>query len=332
MNTDITAQGWFSLKAGAAELRPFGGGDVVMSFARRLCSVVLLASRVFGCQRVESVRPAGDPTKTVAPSTFNGSKGDNREVAGIKLCWCPPGKFTMGSPPGEPERRPGEDQVEVTLTKGFWMGKYEVTQGQWKRVIGKLPGELTAELPEGADYPVGNVNFAEAETFCQKLTLLACQSGDLPKEWEFRLPTEAQWEYACRSGTTTATAFGDKLSSKQANFKGKPYNGAEKGPSLNRAAKVGSYPANAWGLHEMHGNIFEWCRDWYHVRLPGGVDPDLRDAKDSASKSHHGGVSRVRRGGCWADEGWSCRSAFRLRFEPERRYDHIGFRVVAVQP
>ena len=122
---------------------------------------------------------------------------------------------------------------------------------------------------------MGNVNFAEAEAFCQKLTELGRQAGDLPKDWEFRLPTEAQWEYACRAGTTTATSFGDKLSSKQANFKGKPYNGAEPGPSLDRAAKVGSYPANAWGLHDMHGKLCEWCRDWYHAKLPGGVDPDL---------------------------------------------------------
>src|SRR5882762_6818350 len=88
---------------------------------------------------------------------FDGIKaGDEKTIAGVKLCWCPPGKFTMGSPPGEPERRPGEDQVEVTLTKGFWMAKYEATQGQWKRVVGELPGKLTAELPEGDDYPVGN--------------------------------------------------------------------------------------------------------------------------------------------------------------------------------
>ena len=165
------------------------------------------------------------------------------------------------------------------------MGKYEATQGQWKRVIGKLPGELTAELPEGDDFPVGNVNFAEAEAFCRKLTELGRQSGDLPKDWEFRLPTEAQWEYACRAGTTTATSFGDTLSSKQANFKGKPYNGAEPGPSLNRAARVGSYPANAWGLHDMHGNIYEWCRDWYHARLPGGTDPDLYPARARRSRA-----------------------------------------------
>src|SRR5262249_1345180 len=147
--------------------------------------------------------------------------GDEREIAGVKVCWCPSGRFVMGSPRTEPERRPGEDQVEVTLTEGFWMAKYETTQGQWKGIVGKLPGELTAQLPEGDDYPVGNVNFAETEIFCQRLTERGRKSGELAKGWEFRLPTEAQWEYACRAGTTTATAFGDKLSSKQANFKGK---------------------------------------------------------------------------------------------------------------
>jgi formylglycine-generating enzyme len=263
--------------------------------------------------------------------SFIGSKpGDGRTVAGVKLCWCPPGRFLMGSPKSEPERRLGEDQVEVTLTRGFWTAKFEATQGDWKGVVGKLPGPLTNELPEGDDYPVGNVNFAEAEMFCRKLTELSRRSGELPAGWEFRLPTEAQWEYACRAGTKTATAFGDKLSSRQANFRGKPYNGGEPGPSVGKAAKVGSYPANAWGLHDMHGNTFEWCRDWYHARLPGGVDPDSYSAKSTAQRNRTGDVSRVRRGGCWADDGWPCRSAFRLRFEPERRYDHIGFRVVAV--
>ena len=278
-----------------------------------------------------SLFAADDPKEPNA--VFTGSKaGDERGIAGIKGCWCPAGKFIMGSPRREPERRPGEDQVEVTLTRGFWMGKFEATQGQWKRVMGGLPGPLTAELPEGDDFPVGNVNFAEAEAFCRKLTGLGRESGELPKDWEFRLPTEAQWEYACRAGTATATSFGDKLSSTQANFKGKPYNGAAPGPALGRAAKVGSYPANAWGLHDMHGNIYEWCRDWFHAKLPGENDPDLYAAKESATRNGDGSISRVRRGGCWVDEGWPCRSAFRLRFEPERRYDHIGFRVAVVRP
>lgn len=248
--------------------------------------------------------------------------GAERTVAGVKLCWCPAGRFTMGSPSTEPERRPDETQVDVTLTKGFWMAKYETTQGDWKRVAGALPGPLTDQLPAGDALPVGNVNFAEAESYCRKLSELGWRSGELPREWEFRLPTEAQWEYACRAGTTTATAFGDSLSHRQANFGGVPYNGGAAGTPLHHAAPVGSYPANAWGLHDMHGNTFEWCRDWYHPSLPGGVDPDLYSVA---------GSSRVRRGGAWTDDGWPCRSAFRLRFEPERRYDHIGFRVVIVQ-
>jgi len=254
-----------------------------------------------------------------------------RTIEGIAFCWCPAGHFLMGSPPSEPERRSGEDQVMVTLTRGFWMARYEATQGDWQRISGALPGPLTRELPAGADYPVGNVNFLEAEEFCRVLTVRARRSGALPDEWEFRVPTEAQWEYACRAGTTTATSFGDMLSSTQANFKGAPYNGAKPGPSLNHAAAVGSYPANAWGLYDMHGNAYKWCRDWYHTRLPGGADPDLYLAERTAAVNPDGTRSRVRRGGCWADDGWALRSAFRLRFPPARRYDHIGFRITAVE-
>ena len=296
-----------------------------------LVGLVLLVGLAGGQQDpATKVLPTADGPSSVRADPFLGSKGgDEREVAAIKLCWCPPGRFRMGSPPDESERRPDEGQVDVTLTKGFWMGKFGVTQSQWKRVVGKLPGELTAEGGEGADLPVYNVNYAEAEAFCAKLTELGHQSGDLPTGWVFRLPTEAQREYACRAGTKTATAFGDKLSSKQANFQGKPYNGAENGPSLNRATKVGSYPANAWGLHDMQGNVCEWCRDWYHEKLPGGVDPDLSSMK--GTKNRDGSFSRTRRGGAWCDDGWACRSALRQRFEPERRYDHIGFRVAVVQ-
>lgn len=304
-----------------------------MANCRRMSFLLLVTLVFLACQRSESGPSGIAPVVLAEPSPFDGKKpGDERKIAAIPFCWCPAGTFTMGSPRNEPERRPGEDQVEVTLTRGFWMARYEATQGDWKRVFDKLPGELTVELPEGEDYPVGNVNYAEIEAYCRKLTELAHQSGDLPKEWEIRLPTEAQWEYACRAGTTTATSFGDKLSSKQANFKGKPFNGGEPGPSLGRAVKVGSYPANAWGLHDMHGNIYEWCRDWHHARLPGGVDPDLYAAKSTALKNRTGDCSRSRRGGCWTDDGWACRTAFRLRFEPERRYDHIGFRIVAVRP
>jgi formylglycine-generating enzyme required for sulfatase activity len=150
--------------------------------------------------------------------------------------------------------------------------------------------------------------------------------------WEFRLPTEAQWEYACRAGTTTPTSFGHSITSRQANIRGdRPYNNDEQGPTLGRAANVGSYPANPWGLHDMHGNSCEWCRDWFHWHYPGGVDPDLYEARTTATKNDTGDYSRSRRGSCWADPAWASRSAFRQRFEPQRRYDHIGFRIVLVQ-
>lgn len=264
------------------------------------------------------------------PVSFRGSKaGAACEVAGVKLCWCPPGRFRMGSPPNEPERRPGENQVDVTFTRGFWIGKYEVTQGEWKRIAGQLPGDVDKTAGIGDDFPVYNVNYSEAQEFCRKLTARTHESSALPKTWEFRLPTEAQWEYACRAGTTTATSFGDKLSSTQANFAGKPYNGAAPGPSLKRAAKVGSYPPNAWGLHDMQGNECEWCRDWYHAKLPGGNDPDLSFVKGTRNRDRT--LSRSRRGSAWGDDGWASRSAFRQRYEPDRCADHIGFRVVAVE-
>jgi sulfatase modifying factor 1 len=270
------------------------------------------------------------PADIAPPSAFFGERaGQERTVEEIALCWCPAGSFTIGSPRTEPERRPDEYQARASFLTGFWIGKFEVTQAEWRRAMRGMPAEMTAGA--GDTHPIYSMNFAEAELFCDKLTELAHKSGELPPSWRFRLPTEAEWEYACRAGTTTATSFGDSLSSKQANFQGKPYNGAEEGPSLKRTAPVGSYPANAWGIHDMHGNVFEWCRDWY-VRFPTrGEDLDLHSAQRSATRSEHGDISRVRRGGCWADDGWACRSAFRLRFEPERRADHIGMRVVAVQ-
>jgi sulfatase modifying factor 1 len=292
---------------------------------------LLVIAGLAGCQgdAAPSVALASDSQPAAPADVFAGSKaGDERAVGGITFCWCPPGRFTMGSPPSEPERRPDETQVEVRLTKGFWMGKYEATQGDWKRIVGVFPRKQPAG--ERDDLPVIEINYAEIEEFCKKLNERSRTAGDLPAGWEIRLPTEAQWEYACRAGTTTATSFGDRLSSKQANFKGKPYNGAEEGPSLKRAAKVGSYPANAWGLHDMHGNAFEWCRDWYHAKLPGGDDPDLSSKKGTMNRD--GTYSRSRRGGCWEDDGWPCRSACRLRYEPERTSDHIGFRVAAVRP
>ncbi len=238
----------------------------------------------------------------------------------MRFCWASPGRFRMGSPASEPGRRADEAQVDVTFSRGFWIGKYEVTQGQWKAVAGAFPRDM--DKGAGADVPVYWVSFLNCEEFCRKMT------GSVPN-WEIRLPTEAEWEYACRAGTVTATSFGDRFDTRRVNFNGKPYNGGEPGTSLGRSTPVGSYPANAWGLHDMHGNVWEWCRDWYHDSLPGGTSPDLTSVKGVVNRD--GTYSRVRRGGAWTEDGWACRSAMRLRYEPERNSDHIGFRVVAVE-
>ncbi|MBL9211972.1 MAG: formylglycine-generating enzyme family protein [Opitutaceae bacterium] len=251
--------------------------------------------------------------------------GDARNVGGLTLRWCPPGTFRMGSPPDEPGRRSDEGQVTVTLSRGFWTGQFEVTQRQWQREMGELPGPLNAGV--GEHYPVYWVSYFAAEDFCRRLTLRTRATGEVPPDWEFRLPTEAQWEYACRAGSTTAFAFGDALDARQANL-GKPYADRADGTPGAAATEVGRYPANAWGLHDMHGNAFEWCRDWYHARLPGGTDPDLSQVKGEPNRD--GTYSRVRRGGAWMDDARFCRSALRLRYEPPRSSDHIGFRVVLV--
>jgi formylglycine-generating enzyme required for sulfatase activity len=259
---------------------------------------------------------------------FRGGKpGEQRVVGGIAICWCPPGRFVMGSPPAERGHRPDEAQVQVALTRGFWTAKHEVTQGEWKRVIGAFPDRLpSAEFGEGDDFPVYWINFHEAERFCSELTRSLQRAGTLPVDWEFRLPTEAQWEYACRAGTATATAFGDTMGLHQANFAGESEDRSVR--PRGGARRAGSYPANAWGIHDMHGNVWEWCRDYYHPRLPGGMDPDLYDSQGPPNRD--GTYSRVRRGGAWIEPGWACRSACRLRYESHRRSDHIGFRVIAI--
>ncbi len=269
-------------------------------------------------------------TGNTFPSLYGTHAGELCIIDGIRLRWCPAGDFIMGSPEEETGRRPDEFQVRVTLTKGFWIGQFEITQGQWIATMGSFPDkEPTPFWGLGHQYPVYWISHTEAESFCQTLTKNLHQSGELPENQEFRLPTEAQWEYACRAGTYTATAYGDTLRHDQANFSGLPLNDTTRSPVLNRASEVGSYPSNTWGIHDMHGNIFEWCRDWYHARLPGGRDPDPYHQKGAQNRD--GTYSRVRRGGAWNDDGIFCRSAFRLRYEPERRSDHIGFRVVLVE-
>jgi formylglycine-generating enzyme required for sulfatase activity len=275
---------------------------------------------------------------------------------GMRFCWCPAGAFIMGSPKDEPERELGyskfsEDQVPVKLMKGFWLAKYETTQELWGRVmvttlkdqikkanaqlyldyansISGVPRALWAQpAGEGPSFPMYYVNHVEATAFCQKLTEEERKAGRLPPRWEYRLPTDAQWEYACRAGTKTATAFGDSLNGLQANFNGVyPNNGARNGPSLGRTLPVGSYAPNAWGLCDMHGNAREWCQDCYRTNLPGGTDPEVMSFPTRTT----GEADKVVRGGSWQTYGSDCRSARRLGYAPVTRENDRGFRVAVV--
>lgn len=234
----------------------------------------------------------------------------------------------MGSPATEAGRRASEDQVEVRLTRGFWAGKWEVTQGQWRRLVGAFPErQPSARFGLGDEVPAYWINFDSADLFAAEATRRARASGSIPGTWSFSLPTEAQWEYACRAGTTTASAFGDTLVETQANFS--QTSASRAADAVGSAKRVGSYGANAWGLQDMHGNVWEWCGDWYHAQLPGGTDPDLSSQRGVMNRD--GTYSRVRRGGAWIETVDYCRSATRLPYEPNRGSDHIGFRIFLVE-
>ena len=237
----------------------------------------------------------------------------------MKFCWCPPGQFRMGSPANEPERRDDEDQVEVKFPHGFWMAKYPVTQGEWKQLMGSEPSCFCAvgrgkDKVQGMDtsrFPVEQVNHDDATSFAQRFTKQERSARRLPAGWEYRLPTEGQWEYACRRGPRRRRHSAINLKARQANF----------GGSFGRTCRVGSYPANAWGLYDMHGNVWQWCRDWYGKKLPGGEDPE---ATVEAS-------ARVLRGIGWNDAGTWCRAAGRRPYGSWVRDVSCGFRVAAVQ-
>jgi formylglycine-generating enzyme required for sulfatase activity len=170
----------------------------------------------------------------------------------MEMLWVEPGTFEMGSQTTEAGRGNNETPYTVTLTSGFYLGKHEVTQTQWEKVMGSNPNKF-----KGADRPVEEVSWNDVTSFCEKLTELESEAGRLPAGMTYQLPTEAEWEYACRAGTTTAFSFGDELTAKDANYAHDGY-----GTGLQRTSNVGEYAANPWGFHDMHGNVWEWCADW----------------------------------------------------------------------
>ncbi len=233
---------------------------------------------------------------------------------GMKLAWIPAGTFLVGSAENEPGHRANEHQHQVSLTEGFWLGVSVVTQQQYQQVMQSNPsafasGAIEAETVADWDtsgFPVERVNWEEAMEFCQRL------SKQEPG-WSYTLPTEAQWEYACRAGTSTPFHFGEKLTTELANY----------ARHLGRPSAVGSYPPNAFGLFDMHGNVWEWCLDWYGRNY-------YRKSSSSDPQGPGTGSYRVYRGGSWINSARDCRSSTRSWSSPALRVVHLGFRLAAV--
>ncbi len=229
-------------------------------------------------------------------------------VAGVSygLRWIPPGTFQMGSPVSEVERWDDETLHRVTLSQGFWLGATVVTQALWQMVMGTNPSQV-----KGEQLPVESVSWHDAQAFIKRLNLLIPGLA-------LRLPTEAEWEYACRAGTTTAFHFGPTITTAQANFDGDYRNaGGTPGEARGATVAVTDLLMNAWGLYQMHGNVREWCSDWSGPYGGDAVNP----------QGPQQGTRRVLRGGSWFVSAGNARSAYRGAIKPDERDNHLGFRL-----
>ncbi len=225
---------------------------------------------------------------------------------GMEFVWIEPGTFMMGSPENEEGRLDNEMQHEVTLAKGYSLMTTQVTQRQWKAVMGSNPSRFKKR---GDDCPVECVSWEDVQAFIQKLNVKEGTNT-------YRLPTEAEWEYACRAGTETRFHWGDEADCSRANY-GKGLSSECKGKP-SRTMEVGSFPSNAWDFYDMHGNVREWCEDWYGDYPSGSVtDPEGPTS----------GRFRVIRGGGWCSSARVCRSAYRARYGPGYRRSFLGFRL-----
>ena len=237
---------------------------------------------------------------------------------GIKMVWLSADSFTMGSPLDEKGRDAKEGQVEVKLTEGFWLGQTEITQSQWTELMGTSPWRGKSNVREGNNFAASFISWEDANSFVEKLNSKEHDSGALPNDWEYSLPTEAQWEYACRGGKKSAFSFGDDPSEFHI-YGWSAENAFEKGEAYSH--EVGKKRPNEFGLHDMHGNVWEWCKDNFSAEFSGGTNPVI----------DNGGPLRANRGGGWNFATKCCRSASRLSDAANSCYNNLGFRIALVR-
>jgi formylglycine-generating enzyme required for sulfatase activity len=286
-------QAWFGADNRLAPLR----AATEAAAAKAAAAAAVAKWRSSGLRPVESsgIDPqTGMPKKVVHDAT------------GAVLVLISAGEFQMGSPEREEGRGDDERQHRRVIRQAFYLGETEVTQAQWRKVMGSNPSRF-----KGSDtLPVDNVNWNDCQEFVRKA------GGGL------RLPSEAEWEYACRAGTTTPFSFGATVTPQQANYDGNlPYGGASKGLYREQTVAAGSLPANAWGLHDMHGNVWEWCEDGYAAYPANGTEAPAQ-----------GAGARVLRGGSWRNSASYCRAAYRYDFGPGYRLGLVGLRLARTLP
>jgi formylglycine-generating enzyme required for sulfatase activity len=300
--------------------------------AARICVHFLLMLQGYQMKMEHASAGAGFSNRCTSPSPppFASAWGDDeyglwadlevpcaQEGVAQKLRWIPPGSFLMGSLDSEVGRGDDEGpQHNVDITRGFWLFDTACTQALWRAVTGDNPSRF-----QRPDRPVERVSWDDVQEFLKRIDVLVSPLG-------LRLPSEAQWEYACRAGTTTPFSFGETITAEEVNYDSNfPYRSGKKGLYRQETVAVGSLPANRWGLYEMHGNVWEWCADHWHssyIGAPAGGGAWI-DSEVVA------GGSRVMRGGSWLGQARFARSAFRLRMHQDARNFHLGFRCALVQ-
>ncbi len=322
-----------------ASYRPQDGNDL----ARRLHAVISAGQKsihsVAGKVHEAQAGPASSETPTtqefaqpthdrISPPTEIPGNWDRRPQEpleltnnlGMKFVLIPAGTFEMGAPQTEDCIRDNEcPPHEVTLTRAFYLSIHPVTQGQYAKLMGRNPAKFSPKQGGSLGHPVENVTWEDAIAFCRTLSGL---QEERQAQRVYRLPTEAEWEYACRGGTQTYFCFGDSLSPTQANFDGQfPFGNHPAARGLKKTTPVGSFPPNPFGLYDIHGNVWEWCADWL-----SGLYYQISPQRDPRGPSQ--GKYRVVRGGSWRNQAITCRSSYRNGLAPQLKDSATGFRVV----